>query len=94
MDVTTLAVGAGMLLIGFVLGRMNGRAGRTTTVYEAPRRRSGGSPAGGRELDPEVEACIRAGRKIEAIRRYRKLYGGDLKAAKEAVEAYEARLNR
>jgi len=41
----------------------------------------------------EVSALVAAGRKIEAIRAYRKAAGVDLKDAKDAVDALEARIN-
>jgi len=41
----------------------------------------------------EVSALIAAGRKIDAIRAYRKAAGVDLKDAKDAVDALEARIN-
>jgi ribosomal protein L7/L12 len=40
-------------------------------------------------LDPELQAFVVGGRKIEAIKRYRELTGAGLKDAKEAVEALE-----
>jgi ribosomal protein L7/L12 len=41
----------------------------------------------------EVSALVLAGRKIEAIRLYRTAAGVDLKDAKDAVDALEARIN-
>ncbi|AGL19892.1 hypothetical protein [Actinoplanes sp. N902-109] len=41
---------------------------------------------------PEVEALIRAGRTVEAIRQYREETGADLLTAKNAVDAISARL--
>jgi ribosomal protein L7/L12 len=41
-------------------------------------------------IDPEIAAALRAGRKIEAIKRYRERYGVGLKEAKDAVEAIQA----
>lgn len=41
----------------------------------------------------QIEAAIRSGRKIEAIRLYREATGGDLKSAKDAVDALEIRLD-
>ncbi len=38
-------------------------------------------------LDAELQALVAAGRKIEAIKRYRELTGVGLKEAKDAVEA-------
>lgn len=47
------------------------------------RLRAGGPPP----TEEEIDAALRAGRKIEAIKLYRVLHGVDLKAAKEAIEA-------
>jgi len=44
--------------------------------------------------DAEIVTCLRSGQKIEAIKRYRELHHVDLKSAKDAVEALEARLPR
>lgn len=40
----------------------------------------------------EVDALIRAGNKIEAIKRYRELTGDELREAKEAVDRREQNL--
>lgn len=40
-------------------------------------------------MDPEVVHLLRRGQKIAAIKRYREVYGSDLKSAKEAVDALE-----
>ena len=40
--------------------------------------------------DRELDAALRAGEKIAAIKRYRELYGVGLKEAKDAVEAMQA----
>ena len=39
------------------------------------------------KLPPEVRGLIQAGRKIEAIKKYRELTGAGLKEAKDTVEA-------
>jgi ribosomal protein L7/L12 len=41
-----------------------------------------------------IDLFLRAGRKIEAIKEYRALHGGDLKAAKDAVETRSRELGR
>ena len=41
---------------------------------------------------PDIDQLIINGRKIEAIKLYRQLYGGDLKNAKDAIEAREKQL--
>src|SRR5689334_14164867 len=40
-------------------------------------------------MDPEVVNLLRQGQKIAAIKRYREVYGSDLRSAKEAVDALE-----
>jgi hypothetical protein len=47
------------------------------------RLRRGGPPP----TEEEIDASLRAGRKLEAIKLYRVLHGVDLKAAKQAIEA-------
>lgn len=46
-------------------------------------------PPGQLGPDATPEQLVRAGRKIEAIKRYRELTGLGLRDAKEAIEAYE-----
>jgi ribosomal protein L7/L12 len=41
-----------------------------------------------------IDALLRSGRKIDAIKAYRKLHGVDLKAAKDAVDARARELGR
>jgi ribosomal protein L7/L12 len=43
----------------------------------------GGAP----RTDGDIDRLIAAGRKIDAIKAYRHLHGGELKDAKDAVEA-------
>jgi ribosomal protein L7/L12 len=52
--------------------------------------RSGGTPP----TPAEIDALLRAGQKIEAIKMYRALHGVDLKAAKDAVDARARDLGR
>jgi len=47
-------------------------------------------PAATLVIDPELDAALRGGQKIAAIKRYRELYGVGLKEAKDAVEAIQA----
>ncbi len=54
---------------------------------------SGAAPSPSADAMREVSALITAGRKSEAIRVYRKAVGVDLKDAKDAVDALEARIN-
>jgi ribosomal protein L7/L12 len=90
MDTQLLLTGLAMLLVGFVLGRMTARPGRRKVIYEAPRTVLAADPA----ADAELVEHLRAGRKLDAIKRHRELYGTGLKEAKDAVEALEARLGR
>lgn len=91
----TLAIGAGLFVLGFLIGRLTAPKERSATVYQPVRARDDRQSGSGRDvatLDPEIEAALISGHKIEAIKRYRKLYGTDLKGAKDAVDAIEARL--
>ena len=54
---------------------------------------SGAAPSLSADAMQEVSALIAAGRKIEAIRVYRKPAGVELKDAKDAVDALEGRIN-
>lgn len=54
---------------------------------------SGAAPSLSADAMQEVSALIAAGRKIEAIKVYRKAAGVDLKDAKDAVDALEGRIN-
>ena len=90
-----VAIVLGIFLLGFIIGRLTASKEKTTTVYQ-PVVRRGDVSRGSRdiaEIDPEIETAIRGGRKIDAIKRYREIYGTDLKGAKDAVEAMEERLN-
>jgi len=87
METQSLVIGIGLLALGFVIGRFTSPKDKTTTVYQ---------PIAGREVtaaDPEIEALLRAGKKIDAIKLYRQNYGVELKDAKDAVDAVESRLN-
>lgn len=71
-------VALGVLLILVVVSRRGERA-------DSPlRRHREGGPAPTAE---DIDASLREGRKIEAIKLYRALHGVDLKTAKEAIEA-------
>jgi ribosomal protein L7/L12 len=89
----TFIIDAGLVLIGFLIGRLSAPRERTTTVYK-PRA---GVPAsfatpGGNPADAQIAAALRDGHKIEAIKIYREAYGTDLKDAKDAIEALQAQL--
>jgi len=42
--------------------------------------------------DAEVDALVRAGKKIYAIKRHRDIFGSDLVEAKDAIDVLEMRL--
>ena len=77
-------------------------AGAAAVVLLGLLSRRGERPGGSRELRPgdarpsaaEIDALLRGGRKIEAIKMYRTLHGVDLKAAKDAIEARGRELGR
>ena len=59
METQSLLIGIGLLAFGFVIGRLTSPQEKTTTVYQ---------PIAGREItaaDPQIEALLRAGQKIE-----------------------------
>ena len=87
MQIGVVVIAIGLFLFGFLVGRLTASKEKTTTVYQ---------PIAGREItaaDPQIEALLRAGQKIDAIKLYRQNYGVDLKEAKDAVDAVELRLN-
>ena len=55
--------------------------------------RSGAAPTLATDALQEVSALVKAGRKLEAIKRYRQEAGVDLKGAKDAVDALELEFN-
>jgi hypothetical protein len=91
MDPTLIAVGIGSLILGFALGRRSARGPRRHLVWTGPPARRL-TAQGDAEPDEQIEALIRAGRKIHAIKRHRDLYGSDLREAKDAIDALEVRL--
>jgi len=87
----TLIIDAGLVLIGFLIGRFSAPRERTTTIYKPPASVPPSfGEAGGNPADAEIAAALRDGRKIEAIKIYREAYHTDLKDAKDAVEAIQA----
>jgi ribosomal protein L7/L12 len=56
----------------------------------SPQSHDPGPPAATLVIDDQIAASLRNGLKIEAIKRYRDLYGVGLKDAKDAVEAIQA----
>jgi hypothetical protein len=93
MNIQLLLVGAALLVIGFVLGRVTAPKLRSTLVYEPPRPRVSDRDHGIR-IDPQIEAALRAGNKIEAVKLYRKAHGTGLKESKDAIDALSARRPR
>jgi ribosomal protein L7/L12 len=94
MEMQTVAMGVGVFVLGFLIGRLTAPKERSTTVYQPVRGRDDRESRSGRELDdidPEIATALAEGHKIEAIKRYREVYGTDLKGAKDAVDAIEAR---
>ena len=94
MNEQVIILGLGLILVGFLIGRWTAPRERNTVVYTPPRPRAGDATLGGGEADAEIEAILRAGNKIEAIKRYREAYGTGLKDAKDAVDALDRRLGR
>jgi len=47
---------------------------------------TGFSPPPGQGSDADVERLVALGRKIDAIKLYRRIHGADLKSAKDAVD--------
>jgi ribosomal protein L7/L12 len=85
-----IVIAIGLFLFGFLVGRLTAPKEKTTTVYQPV------SPGPHGEIttaDPEIEAAIKAGHKIDAIRLFREKYNVGLKESKDAVDAIDARLN-
>jgi ribosomal protein L7/L12 len=91
MDMPPWAVGGGLVLIGFVLGRLSVSRSANPGMPRTSAPLTGIDRA---NADAEIVACIQSGRKIDAIKRYRELHHVDLKSAKDAVDALEAQLPR
>lgn len=87
---------AGAALVGYFVGRVSRRtSAHRPSALEASLSRGTlpeEQPAEGGASSAEIEAALKGGRKIEAIKLYRETFGVGLKQAKEAVEAMEARL--
>ena len=79
--VVTAAVALAAFLLGVAVGRARPRRQVVWSEPAQPPQRSA-----------EVDDLIRRGQKIQAIKRYRKLHGTDLKTAKDAVEAIERQI--
>ncbi len=81
-------LGALLLVLGFVLGRLSA-GGRRPSQPPSSFTRPIAPPQDGIDPDSEAQllALLQAGKLIEAIKRHRQLYGSDLRTAKQAVEA-------
>lgn len=79
-----LAVLTLLVVVGLVIVLASRRGVEVVTLKAPPP----GQPSLGADASPEQ--LLRAGRKIEAIKRHRELTGVGLREAKEAVEAMEA----
>jgi ribosomal protein L7/L12 len=73
--------------LGVIVILVMSRQGERAT---SSRPQSDSEPATAERID----ALLRSGRKIDAIKAYRKLHGVDLKAAKDAVDARARELGR
>jgi ribosomal protein L7/L12 len=58
------------------------------------RRGERGPVSGGTNRPIDIDGLLRAGRKIEAIKVYRKQHGVDLKTAKDAIDARSRELGQ
>jgi len=74
----------GVVAVALILDAANRRSARDL-------RQSGLLPPPGQGTDADVERLVAAGRKIDAIKLYRKLHNADLKTAKEAVDRLAGR---
>ena len=89
----SLGMAAAIAALAFVIGIGVGRrmSKRHTVVWREPPERGPASAAGLIE-DPQVDALLREGQLIAAIKRYRELSGLGLKESKDAVEARQRQL--
>ena len=88
MSVMFLLLGLAVLTLLVVVGVivvLAGKRGVEVVTLKAPPP---GQPSLGADASPEQ--LLRAGRKIEAIKRYRELTGVGLKEAKDAVDAMQS----
>jgi hypothetical protein len=77
---------AGIAVV-LLLGYLSRRGERESGSRQLP-------PAGTRPPKADIDALLRAGQKIEAIKQYRALHGVDLKTAKDAIDARARELGR
>lgn len=83
-----LLLGLAVLTLLLVVGVIVVLSGKRNVEVVSLRPPAPGQPTLGADASPEQ--LLRAGRKIEAIKRYRELTGVGLKEAKDAVEALES----
>ena len=84
--VTLIGIGVVFLVVcGVIFLAMTAKRGVEVVNLKPP---TPGQPQLGADASPEE--LIRAGKKIEAIKRYRELTGASLKEAKDAVELVES----
>ena len=89
MQIGVIGIAIGIFLFGFLIGRLTASKEKTTTVYQPVTSGPRGQITA---ADPEIEAAIRGGHKIDAIRLFREKYNVGLKESKDAVDEIEARL--
>jgi ribosomal protein L7/L12 len=89
MNWTAPEILVGILL--FIGGYFVGRAGKTSERLRQQSRQWTPDPG---ISDSQIEAAIRAGKKIDAIKLYRQRSGAGLKEAKDAVEAMAQQIQR
>jgi ribosomal protein L7/L12 len=78
MKLFSILVGIGILLLILVL--------RSRSEIKSPS----GSDLNRPETDADIRAFLQTGRKIEAIKAYRRLHRVDLKTAKDAIDRLAA----
>lgn len=88
MSLMVLLLGLALLTLLVVVGVIVALAGKRSVEVVTLRPPPPGQPT--LTADASPEQLLRAGRKIEAIKRYRELTGVGLKEAKDAVEALES----
>ena len=83
MDLKGVLLGAVLLMVGFVLGRMTASSREQRTVVYQEGRTPHANPG----AEAEIERMLASGQTIEAIKLYRETYGVGLKEAKDAIDA-------
>jgi ribosomal protein L7/L12 len=82
--VTIVYVVLAVVAVAFVVDAFNRRRIRNL-------QQSGLYPPAGQGGAPDVERLVALGRRIDAIKLYRKIHGTDLKTAKDAIDKITAR---